>query len=63
MTFPAPEPDSGFSASLCTRAISPFAIVTMGDVTRYAYTPEQCDAGMRAWAEAKALLQSAQVTR
>jgi len=60
---PSDEADgSKFAARLNTSGRDPFAVVEMGHVSFFAHTPEECDAAIRVWVEAKRLLLSGQVT-
>ena len=58
---PAEEADgSEFAARFNRGTERPFAVVAMGSITFFAYTPDECDAAIRVWAEAKQLLTGAQ---
>ena len=58
---PSETPDTArFRARFNPGTTEPFAVVTMGSVTFYAHTAEDCDAAIRVWTEAKQLLLAAQ---
>lgn len=45
-----------FTAKLNPGTTEPFSVVEMGHVTFFARTPDECDAAIRVWVEAKRLL-------
>jgi hypothetical protein len=61
---PSDEADgSKFAARLNPGTDHPFAVVDMGHVYFFVDTPEECDAAIRVWAEAKRLLTEAEANR